>query len=276
VQAIDLGFVMKVLGPLWRTKPETGSRCRGRIEAILNWASVNGYRQGENPARWRGHLEQVLGNVEKARKAKRELTGRGEHHAAMPYADVAAFMIELHKRPGVSARALEFAIATAARTGEVIGARWREIDFAKRVWTVPADRMKGGKEHRVPLSDVAMAVLNTMRGQVMNEFVFPGDRRDHLSDMALEMVLRRMKVDPAVATVHGFRSSFRDWGGEETKFQWDILEVSIAHTVGGKTQQAYQRGDLFERRRQVMTAWGRYISSPQRVAKVVNFPGSAR
>jgi integrase len=260
VQAIDTVLVMKVLeqevdqstGSLWNAKPETASRLRGRIESVLDWAKVRGYRDGENPARWRGHLSKLLPARSKVRKV--------EHHAALPYVELPSFMSELRSQEGVAARALEFAILTAARTGEVIGARWGEIDRSEKLWTVPPERMKAGKEHRVPLCARALVILDevktlsTVENEQADGFVFPGGkRRKPLSNMAILMLLRRM--ERADLTVHGFRSTFRDWAAERTNFPSEVAEMALAHTISNKVEQAYRRGDLFERRRRMMVAW---------------------
>ena len=209
VQVVDVGLVMKALEPIWTEKAETASRVRGRIESILDWATARGYRQGENPARWRGHIENLLPKKTKIRPV--------EHHAALPYPEIGGFMVELHRQDGIAARALEFAILTAARTGEIIGARWAEIDFAERLWTVPAERMKAGKEHRVPLSDATLAILEKLRETRESDFVFPGSRSSRpISNMAMLMLLRR--IGRGDLTAHGFRSSFRDWAAECTTF----------------------------------------------------------
>jgi len=252
VQAIDVSLVMKAIEPIWPSKPETASRVRGRIECILDWAGARGYRSGENPARWRGHLDKLLPARSKVRKVK--------HHAAMPYGEVTAFMEQLRDRTAIAARALEFTILTAARTGEVLGARWDEINLAAELWTVPADRMKGGREHRVPLSDAAVAVLEKMLECRENDFVFPGDRRAQLSNMAMDMLLRRMGRD---VTVHGFRSCFRDWVSECTNFPGEVAEAALAHMVGDKVEAAYRRGDLFDKRRRLMDAWAEFCVPPQ-------------
>jgi integrase len=250
VQTIDVALVMKALEPIWSTKPETASRLRGRIEAILDWAKVRGLRSGENPARWRGHLDNLLPARGKVRKVK--------HHAALPYNQISTYLDELRKREGIAARALEFAILTATRTNEVLGARWNEIDLAARVWTIPESRMKAGREHRVPLSDPAMGVLKSMQSVRQNEYVFPGDRRATLSNMALLMVLRRM--NRCDLTTHGFRSTFRTWAAERTSFPREVVEAALAHVVGSKTEIAYQRGDLFDKRRGLMNVWAGFCS----------------
>jgi integrase len=250
VQAIDVGLVIRVLEPIWATKPETASRVRGRIEAVLDWATARGFRQGENPARWRGHLDKLLPARAKVRKVK--------HHPALPYADISTFTTALRERDAVAARALEFAILTAARTGEVIGATWDEIDWKTGTWTVSADRMKSGREHRVALSTAAIAVLKRMAEVRNGDQIFPGDRRDRLSNMAMEMLLRRMAREDI--TVHGFRSTFRDWAAERTDFPREVAEMALAHAVGNKVEAAYRRGDLFEKRRRLMDAWAEYCS----------------
>ncbi len=258
VAAVDVSLVHKVLQPIWTTKPETASRLRGRIESILDWATTRGYRTGENPARWRGHLENLFPRRSKVRKV--------EHHAALPYADIPAFMEDLQKQPGEGARALRFAILTAARTGEVIGAKWQEIDSKARVWTVPGERMKAGREHRVPLSTAAMAEIEeTGEAQA---YLFKGAKKDRpLSNMAMLATLRRMDRDDL--TAHGFRSSFRDWAAEQTSFPSEVAEAALAHVVGDKVEAAYRRGDLFEKRKALMEAWARYCTTPEQTADVV-------
>jgi integrase len=262
-QAIDIGLIMKVLEPIWTTKPETASRVRGRIETILDWAKVRGYRTGENPARWRGHLDHLLPARSKVRKVK--------HHAALPYAELPPFMTALRTHPGTAARAFEFAILTAARTSEVIGARWSEIDLSGKVWTVPADRMKAGREHRVPLSARALEILKRMAEVRENDHVFAGDRRAALSNMAFLMLLRRMDRDDL--TGHGFRSTFRTWAAECSNFPREVVEAALAHVVGDATEQAYQRGDLFEKRRRLMAAWAEFGSRAPAAHKVVALRG---
>jgi integrase len=256
VQAIDTALVLKVIEPLWTTKSETAGRLRGRIESVLDWAKVRGYRAGENPARWRGHLDKLLPARSKVRRVK--------HHAALPYVDLPVFLISLRGQDGTAARALEFAVLTAARTGEVIGARWSEIDLAGKVWIVPAGRMKAGKEHRVPLSTRTLAILQDMQPHrhADDGFVFPGGKQGRpLSNMAFLMLLRRVGRDDL--TTHGFRSSFRDWAAERTNFPAEVAEMALAHTVNGKVEQAYRRGDLFERRRRIMAEWAKFCATPQ-------------
>lgn len=248
---------MKALEPIWQAKPETASRVRGRVEVVLDWATTRGYRQGENPARWRGHLENQLPKKSKVRRV--------EHHAALPYAEIGAFMAELRGRDGVAARALEFVILTKARTGEVLGARWAEIDLAGRLWTVPAARMKAGREHRVPLSEAAMALLARVERE--GERVFP------ISNMAMSMLLRRM--GRGELTVHGFRSTFRDWCAE-TGVDHDLAELALAHSVGSAVERAYLRSDMFQRRRQLTEAWAHYCEGEEPAeSKVVRLAGRA-
>ncbi|HXC28709.1 MAG TPA: tyrosine-type recombinase/integrase [Stellaceae bacterium] len=272
VEAIDTGLVAKVLeqpvdagggkkGQLWTTRTETASRVRGRIEMILDWAKVRGYRTGENPARWRGHLDQMLPKPAKAKKAVRVATGRPEHFVAMPYDDVPAFMVELRELDAVAAYALELTILTATRTSEVLGARWDEIDMANWLWAIPSTRMKAGKEHRVPLSDAAIAILSKMLDLRSGDYVFPGRGSGKpLGNMAMNMMLRRMKRDDL--TVHGFRSTFSDWCAEQTAFASEVREMALAHTVGDKVEAAYRRGDLFEKRRQLAEAWAKFCARP--------------
>ena len=253
VDKITTDDVLRVLRPIWLTKNETASRVRGRIEKILDAARAKGYRKEENPARWRGHLDHLLPKVSKV--------DRG-HHAAMPYEKVPAFLLQLQHRESISALALEFLILTAARTGEILGAKWNEIDLDTKIWTVPAIRMKAGREHRVPLVDRAINILKQVHEARSGDFVFPGQKVDKpLSGMALDMVLRRMNIDDA--TVHGFRSSFRDWAGNETHFPREIAEQALAHVIGDKAEQAYRRGDALSKRRALMDAWSSYCSFQQ-------------
>jgi integrase len=260
VQAVDVGLVLRAIEPIWATKPETASRVRGRIESILDWATARGYRAGENPARWRGHLENLL--------PKRSKVRRVEHHAALPYPEISGFIVELREQPGFAARALEFAILTAARTGEVIGARWNEFNTAERLWTIQGERMKAGKEHRVPLSDAALAIVEKMAAIRSGDFVFPGGKSNRpLSNMAFLMLLRRM--GRGVLTAHGFRSSFRDWAAERTTFPAEVAEMALAHAVNDKVEAAYRRGDLFQKRRQLAEAWARFCAAPPATGGVV-------
>jgi len=261
VHAVDVGLVMQVLEPIWTAKPETASRVRGRIETVLDYAKARGWRDGENPARWRGHLDLMLPRATKAKAAARRQSGRDEHHAALPYGEIAAFMAALRRQAGTAARALEFAILTAARTGEVIGARWSEIDVAEKLWIVPAERMKAGKEHRVPLSDAALAIVAELAEHRQGDFVFPGGAPGRpLSNMAMLTLLRRMQRGDL--TVHGFRSTFRDWAAERTSFPAEVAEMALAHTVADAVERAYRRGDLFQKRRQLMEAWAKFCAAP--------------
>jgi integrase len=253
VQAVDVGLVMKALEPSWTTKPETASRLRGRIEAILDWARVRGHRKGENPARWRGHLDKLLPARSKVRKV--------EHHPALPYDELADFLWMLRCHEGIAARALEFLILTATRTGE--GARWDEVDLGEKIWVVPAARMKAGREHRVPLSAAAIAVLGQMKEIRESDFVYPGGKNGKpLSNMAMLAVLKRM--DRGGLNAHGFRSSFHDWTAESTTFPREVTEMALAHTVGDKVEAAYRRGDLFQKHRKLMEGWARFCETKGR------------
>lgn len=251
VDKVDVALVTRVLDPIWLTKTETATRVRGRIEAILDWASVRGYRAGENPARWRGHFQKALPNLKKAVRVR--------HYPALPFAETPDFMRKLEAQPGVSARALEFCILTAARTGETIHARWSEIDLEGRAWVVPAQRMKMGREHRVPLSTAARNVLENLAGTA-SDYVFPGQRPGRpLSNMALLMTLKGMGRPDL--TTHGFRSTFRDWTAEQTDYPREVAEAALAHAIGDAVEAAYRRGDLFEKRRDLMESWSQYCRS---------------
>jgi integrase len=252
VEAIDLRLVLDILEPIWRDKPETASRLRGRLETVLDWAAVRGLRQGDNPARWRGHLDKLL--------PARAKVKRVEHHAALPYAEIGAFMAKLRTREGIGSLALEFTILTAARTSEVLNATWGEIDRDVAAWIVPGARMKAGRDHRVPLSPRALAILTELGGGDDMEFVFPGNRTGKpLSNMVFLQLLKRMGyVD---LTAHGFRSTFRDWAAEQTAFPREVAEAALAHVVADKVEAAYRRGDLFEKRRQLMAEWETFCLS---------------
>ena len=255
VAAVDTGLVMRAVEPIWATKPETASRVRGRVESILDWATTRGFRRGENPARWKGHLANLLPRRSRVRKV--------EHHAALPFAEVPAFLEALKDQPGAAAQALAFTILTAARTSETLGARWPEIDLAGGIWTVPAERMKAVVEHRVPLSASAVAILTRMAEVRADDFVFPGGKRGRpLSNMAMLVLLRRM--DRSDLTVHGFRSSFRDWAAETTHCPAEVVEAALAHTIESKVVKAYRRGDLFHKRRELMDAWARWCTRPSK------------
>lgn len=265
VREIETSHVMSALDPIWKTKTETAARLRGRIENVLDWATVRGYRTGENPARWRGHLDKLL--------PKRSKVKRVEHHSAMPYADVPAFMKALRARVGVAPRALEFVILTACRVGEALAspgrdpksaaaaaAIWPEIDFRAKVWTVPAGRMKADREHRIPLSEAAMKVLEAMKEARVDDYIFPGWKSGTPLTIAAPLALLQRDMEYADLTVHGFRSSFRDWAAETTNFPRDLCEAALAHVIESKAEAAYQRGDKLERRRKLMEAWALYCS----------------
>lgn len=261
VRDIELSHVVKILekDDFWTTKTETASRVRGRIEAVLDWATVRGYRKGENPARWKGHLDKVLAAPKKVQKV--------EHHAALPVDEIGAFMRDLREREGIAARALEVLILTAARSGEVRGMTWGEINLDEAVWIVPAERMKAKREHRVPLSVRVIEVLRSLP-VVAGELVFPGMREGSpLSDMTVTAVLKRM--GRADLTAHGFRSSFRDWAAERTNYPREVAEMALAHTIGDKVEAAYRRGDLFEKRRRMMEDWSRFCDTVQTTGAVV-------
>ncbi len=251
VRDIDLPHVMDVLRPIWTTTNETASRLRGRIETVLDWATVHKYRDGLNPARWRGHLDKLLPKPSKVSKV--------DHHKAVPVGEIGAFMVRLRGLSGMGALALEFAILTAARSGEVRGATLSEIDRTAKVWTIPANRMKAEKEHRVPLSDAALAVIDRAAALPRlggTELLFPAPRGGQLSDMTLTAAMRRMEVD---AVPHGFRSTFRDWTAERTSYPRDVAEMALAHVIANKVEAAYRRGDLFDKRRRMMDEWAAFV-----------------
>lgn len=252
VKDVNTDHVLRVLTPLWKTRTETAMRLRGRIERVLAWAKGRGLRAGENPARWQGHLDEMLARPSKIKRIK--------HHPALPYAEIPAFMTELRRRDTLSAQALEFAILTACRTGEVIGAKWDEIDLDAKVWTIPVERMKSGRAHRVPLSDRAVKILRHLDRQ--DGRMFP------LNHTAMLQMLGRLR--PGL-TVHGFRSTFRDWCAEVTRYENHVVESALAHAIGDKVEAAYRRGDLFEKRRKLMDAWATYCAKPplQKTGSVV-------
>jgi integrase len=262
VQVVDLGLVLKALEPIWTRIPETASRTRGRIEAVLDWAKVHGYRDGENPARWRGHLALIL--------AKRSKTQVVQHHSALPYTEICAFVHDLRTREGIAERALEFLILTAARTGEVLGATWDEFNLRKSVWTIPGERMKNGKEHQVPLSGPAVAVLERMSKITNGEHIFFGQSSGRsLSNMALLVLLRRMKRTDI--TSHGFRSTFRDWAAERG-YPDAVAEAALAHSVSDAVISAYRRTTFFELRKKMMDDWATFATSdPAHIADVLPF-----
>jgi integrase len=245
VGEIDTALVLEVLTPIWHGKTETAKRLRGRIEQVLSYAKVKGKRQGENPAAWRGHLDNVLPQPGKIAPHK--------HHPALPYDEMSAFLGKLRSHEGVSVLCLEFVILTACRSGEALKATWAEIDMEKGTFVIPSFRMKAGKEHRVPLSDAALAVLEKAKAQRQGDYVFPGVRSGKpMSDMSLTMLLRR--IHPGITT-HGFRSSFRDWAAEATHYPGEMAEMALAHVVGNKVEAAYRRGDMFAKRQQMMADW---------------------
>ncbi|WP_397544214.1 phage integrase central domain-containing protein [Roseovarius salis] len=270
VSDIGVSDVLRVLEPIWSTKTETASRLRGRIEAVLSWATVGGHRTGDNPARWRGNLDAVLPKPGKVAKVK--------HNPALSLADAADWFTDLRKRDGMATRALEFVALTAARSGEVRGATWAEIDLDAGVWIIPAERMKAGKEHRVPLTQEAVALLNALPRMKGSDYVFPAARGGALSDMALSACMKRINeardggyLDPRSgrpAVPHGLRSTFRDWAAERTEFERDMAEIALAHNVGSTVERAYRRGDMIEKRRQMMAAWARFLKG-EAGAKVV-------
>lgn len=267
VAAIDTGMVLKVLenDQLWTAKPETANRLRGRIEAVLGWATVRRYRTGENPAQWKNHLDKVL--------PARSKVASIEHHPALSYAETGAFIASLRQQPGIAALALEFAILTATRTSETIGATWREINLDVAVWIIPADRMKAAKEHHVPLSGRAIEILESLRQHAEEgDYVFPGRKESSsLSNMALLAVVRRMNEDKLIwkdrngepIVPHGFRSTFRDWAGETTAYPREVIEHAMAHQLPDKAEAAYARGTLFDKRRRLMADWADYCNKVQ-------------
>jgi integrase len=250
VRDIELPHVLSVLEPIWREKTETASRLRGRMESVLDWATARGYRSGPNPARWKGHLDKLLPAPGRIAKT--------DHHRSLPYEDMPTFFAQLHLQEGSGARALEFVILTAGRSGEVRGATWDEFDLNAGKWAIPASRMKAKKEHRVALSAQAVALLQAQKELRVSEFVFPSPRDGVMvSDMTLSAVLRRMKVD---AVPHGFRSTFRNWAAETTNYPREIAELALAHVVGSEVERAYMRSDLFEKRRALMQDWADFVS----------------
>lgn len=265
VSRVDTAQVLRVLQPIWTAKAETASRLRGRIESILDWARVQGYREGENPARWKGHLDMTLPARTKVAKVV--------HHAALPWREIGALIREIRAQPGTSARAVEFIILTACRTSEAFNAEWREFDLSEKTWTIPAERMKAHKEHIVPLSDDAISILSEMRSQSDSPYVFPGRKDKPLSNMAGLQLLKRM--GRADLTVHGFRSTFRDWAGESTAHPREVIEHALAHQLRDKAEAAYQRGTLFEKRRVLMADWAVYCDTVPASADVVPIRGAA-
>lgn len=263
VADVETAHVMRILEPIWLTKTETASRLRGRIESVLDWATVRGFRKGDNPARWRGHIEHLL--------AARSAVQKTEHHAAMDYREVGAFMEQLRQQEGIGARALEFTILCASRSGEVRGATWAEMDLAAGVLTIPATRMKAEREHRVPLSDEVLELLKALPRAEGSDLVFPSPRGKVLSDMTLTAVLRRMCYP---VTAHGFRSSFRDWAGETTAYPREVIEHALAHQLKDKAEAAYARGSLFDKRRRLMADWAKFCATVGNAASVTPIRGN--
>ena len=257
INHVEQAHILKILEPLWTTKTETASRLRGRIESVLNYATARGYRKGDNPARWRGHLDKLLATPSKVAKV--------EHHAALPYSEIGGFVVELRQQAGMGARALEFAILTAARSGEVRGATLAEVDLDAAVWTIPAERMKAGREHRIPLSDAAVELLRALPRIDESKLLFPNTKGSELSDMTLTAVLRRMA---RAVTAHGFRSTFRDWAGETTAYPREVIEHALAHQLKDKAEAAYARGTLFDKRRRLMADWAKYCATVATAASV--------
>lgn len=256
VRDIEVAHVLQVLEPIWKDRTETASRLRGRIELVLDWATARGFRDGLNPARWKGHLDKMLANPTKIKA--------GGHMEALPVDEVGGFMVELRKVGGMGARALEFAILCAARSGEVRGATWAEIDLQAKVWTIPAGRMKMGREHRVPLAPAAIELLEKLPKIAGTDLVFPSSSGKALSDRTLLAVIRRMGL---TATTHGFRSTFRDWCGEYTNFPREVAEAALSHAVGDAVERAYRRGDALEKRRRLMDAWAGFCAKAPTVKR---------
>ena len=264
VSKVDTPHVLKALEPIWTEKAETASRLRARIERVLSWATVSGFRKGDNPARWKGHLDELLPKIERRKRV--------QHHPALPYAQIGEFMQELRAEDGTPARALEFAILTAARTSEVLGAKPAEFDLQAAVWTIPAERMKSHRRHKVPLSARAVAIVREA-SKAGGEYVFRGRwPSEPLSNMAMLQLTRRMR---AGIVPHGFRSTFRTWAAEQTNYPRDVCEMALAHVIGDATEAAYQRGDLFEKRRRLMAEWARYCDAPVKAGKVTPIRKSA-
>lgn len=266
VALVETAHIMKIIEPIWSTKTETASRLRGRIESILDWATVRKYRIGENPARWKGHLDKLLPKPSKVSKV--------EHHAALPWIEMGPFLVALRKQEGIGAKALELAILCASRSGEVRLATWDEFNLDSGVWIVPPERMKAQREHRVPLSKQAIDLLVKMKAMFPNGLVFPGAKQDKpLSDMSLTAVLKRM--DRPDLTAHGFRSTFRDWAAESTNYPSEMAEMALAHAVGDKVEAAYRRGDLFEKRRHMMQSWADFCDTTITAGEVIPLHGAA-
>jgi integrase len=263
VADVETQHVLQIIEPIWKAKPETASRIRGRIETVLDAAKARGYRTGENPARWRGHIAQIL--------PPRSRLTRG-HHTALSYDSMHEFIVELRERRATAALALEFTILTATRTSEVLGATWAEIDLQRQTWTIPGNRMKAGVEHRVPLSHRSVEILREVQ-PLSADTVFRGAAGGKLSGMAMSMLLRRMGQD---VTVHGFRSAFRDWAAERTNYAHEVCEMALAHTIGNKAEAAYRRGNLFEKRRRLMDDWAKFCcEKPGQEAQILTLTSTS-
>lgn len=269
IQQVDTGLVLRVLQPIWTTKTETATRVRQRIETVIDFCKARGQFQGENPARLDGHLSELL---PKARKIKRV-----EHHPALPFSEINAFVVELRKKGGTAALALEYMILTAARTGEVVGARWAEINLEKRVWTIPSERMKAGKEHRVPLNERAVEILKALQQTATNSYLFPGWKANTDIGLSNGAMLALMKGMPDYKqyTPHGFRSTFRDWCAERTNYPNEVVEMALAHAITNQVEAAYRRGDLFEKRARLMADWGKFVDALVKPATVRGLPSRA-
>lgn len=263
VSAVELAHIVKILKPIWQTKTETASRVRGRIESVLAWATVHGFREGDNPARWRGNLDAVLPKPTKLKKI--------QHHKALPWQEINPFIQGLRQRKGTAARAVEFLILTAVRSGELRGATWDEIDMDTKTWTIPAERMKAGREHTVPLCNDAITLLNALPRFEDNNLVFPGARGGVLSDVGLTKPIRAMGHKE---TVHGFRSTFRDWCAESTNYPNEVAEMALAHTIGNAVEKAYRRGDLLAKRTRLMADWCKFINTPAKTGNVSSIRGA--
>lgn len=263
ISEVTLPHIVKTLEPIWQTKTETATRLRGRIESVLAWATVSGFREGDNPARWKGNLDAVLPKPSKLKNV--------QHHKAIPWPEIGAFVQNLRHRNGMAARALEFLILTAVRSGELRGATWDEIDLEAKVWTIPEERMKAGKEHRVPLCDDAVKLLEALPRFEDNNLIFPGPRGGVLSDVGLTKPIRAMGHKE---TVHGFRSTFRDWCAESTNYPHEVAEMALAHTISNAVEKAYRRGDLLAKRTRLMDDWSKFINQPVKSGEVVSIRGA--
>jgi len=264
VADVELKHIVRILEPIWYDKTETAARLRGRIENVLAYATTSGYRSGDNPAAWKGCLDTILPKPSKVQKV--------QHHRALPVEQMPEFMGKLRKREGMAARALELAALTATRSGEVRGATWDEIDLSEKVWVIPAERMKAGREHRVPLSDDAVALLNNLPKSTDSPYIFPATKGGPLTDMAISQVMRRLGYD---ATPHGMRSTFRDWAAERTSYANEVIEQALAHTITNAVERAYRRGDLFNKRKRLMAEWATFCRQSEPEGVVVKLKGTS-